>query len=192
MACAYTDNAKVKKGRGSTSTQMHPQRGPAPLHMQAFAEPDSLGVIAVDGVSELLERRAALLPLAAQLAGLPEDTLSKLEHPRSNYLVGWSRGKEILANGEPDTNKGSFYANPLVDTRWEASSPDDGAAGVSYPALQHRHPATVPPALVSLTLWQELAVTCVISRLGQQIISAMWCLGPQDYMVASASLPMHA
>lgn len=98
--------------------------------MQAFAEPDSLGVIAVDGISELLESRAALLPLAAQLAGLPKQALSKLEHPSSNYLIGWSRGKEILANGEPDTNKGSFYANPLVDTRWEASSPSEASTGV--------------------------------------------------------------
>lgn len=84
-------------------------------------------MIAVDGVSDLLGSRAALLPLAAQLAGLPKEALEGLEHPQSNYLIGWSRGKEILANGEPDTNKGSFYANPLVDKRRTASSSDIAA-----------------------------------------------------------------
>jgi hypothetical protein len=110
--------------------------------MQAFAEPDSLGVIAVDGIPDLKESRAALLPLAAQLAALPERVLAGLEHPHSNYLIGWSRGKEILVNGEPDVNKGSFYANPLVDRRWQdpatpAADTDASAAGTTAMCLTH-------------------------------------------------------
>lgn len=107
--------------------------------LQAFAEPDSLGVIAVDGIMDLQQSRAALLPLAAQLAALPEQVLSSLEHPKSNYLIGWSRGKEILANGEPDTNKGSFYANPLVDKRWQSASStsSDTAAGDTGVTTSH-------------------------------------------------------
>lgn len=34
---------------------------------------------------------------------------------------GWSHGKEIM-NGKPDTMKGSFYANPIVD---EPNVPED-------------------------------------------------------------------
>ena len=30
-------------------------------------------------------------------------------------IVGWSCGKEYM-NGVPDTLKGSYYGNPLVDT----------------------------------------------------------------------------
>lgn len=92
----------------------------------------------MDGISGLLESRAKLLPLAAQLAGLPERALASLEHPKSNYLVGWSRGKEILANGEPDVNKGSFYANPLVDER--PTSPDtESAAERTLPSVYLYH-----------------------------------------------------
>ncbi len=29
--------------------------------------------------------------------------------------MGWSLGRESLENGLPDTNKGSYYANPLAD-----------------------------------------------------------------------------
>lgn len=82
--------------------------------IQAFAQEDSLGVIAVDNAPDLLGSRAALLPLAAELAALPKHVLDAMEHPENNYLVGWSRGTETLANGVPDVNKGSFYANPLL------------------------------------------------------------------------------
>lgn len=33
---------------------------------------------------------------------------------RLSFSFGWSHGKEIM-NGKPDTLKGSFYANPIVD-----------------------------------------------------------------------------
>lgn len=42
----------------------------------------------------------------------------------SKYSYGWSEGKEFLASGKPDTLKGSFYANPLVDDQLQPSSSD--------------------------------------------------------------------
>jgi hypothetical protein len=103
--------------------------------MQAFAEGDSLGVIAVDEVPGLLESRAALLPLAAELAALPKQVLDAMEHPENNYLIGWSRGTEILASGVPDVNKGSFYANPLLE---EANIPDNSVRADRAPGAQPR------------------------------------------------------
>lgn len=43
--------------------------------------------------------------------------------------MGWSRGREALADGRPDVHKASFYANPLAD------SPDaDAAAAARFPS----------------------------------------------------------
>jgi hypothetical protein len=39
-------------------------------------------------------------------------TTAKLENPSAKYNVGWSCGKETLADGRYDTLKGSYYANP--------------------------------------------------------------------------------
>jgi hypothetical protein len=63
--------------------------------------PDGLGLILVDGVPDLAARRAALLPLASSLAQLPDATRAQLEDPQSSYNIGWSHGKETLANGVP-------------------------------------------------------------------------------------------
>jgi hypothetical protein len=90
--------------------------------LQAFATPDALGVIAVAGVPELAKLRADLLPLATQLANLPKETLLRLTHPESKYSVGWSCGQERPREGEQDTLKGSFYANPLVDVPEDETS----------------------------------------------------------------------
>eukprot|EP00899_Mesostigma_viride_P009496 jgi/Mesvir1/18548/Mv17066-RA.1 len=81
---------------------------------QAFGE-GGLGLLTVAGVPGYLEQRAALLPLAQQLASLPEDALARLEDPESHFSFGWSCGKETLQDGRPDYFKGSFYANPTVD-----------------------------------------------------------------------------
>lgn len=45
---------------------------------------------------------------------------AKLEKPEANYAVGWSCGKETLADGRYDTLKGSYYAQPIHDTELEA------------------------------------------------------------------------
>jgi len=81
--------------------------------MQAFVIQDALGVIAVDNVPGLLPSRAALLPLAAQLAHLDQSQQQLLECPDAGFTVGWCRGRERLRGGEPDRLRGSFFADPL-------------------------------------------------------------------------------
>nr|POF22098.1 hypothetical protein CFP56_36185 [Quercus suber] len=44
---------------------------------------------------------------------------AKLEKPESSYDVGWSCGKETLADGRYDTLKGSYYARPIHDQELE-------------------------------------------------------------------------
>ncbi|RXI05922.1 hypothetical protein DVH24_017964 [Malus domestica] len=39
-----------------------------------------------------------------------------LLHLSPRYNFGWSHGKEKLESGKPDTLKGSFYANPILDS----------------------------------------------------------------------------
>lgn len=74
--------------------------------------PDSLGVIIVTGLpSGFAELRKSVLLSASDLATLPDDKLAAMEHEPSFWCQGWSRGREKLANGVPDFNKGSFYAN---------------------------------------------------------------------------------
>jgi len=46
---------------------------------------------------------------------LPQNELLALEDAPSYYSVGWSCGKEKFL-GKPDFSKGSFYANPLMDS----------------------------------------------------------------------------
>ncbi|BEJ15215.1 hypothetical protein CspHIS471_0409820 [Cutaneotrichosporon sp. HIS471] len=59
--------------------------------------------------------RTRLLNQAPILASLPSYEKRRLESPETTYSFGWSHGKEVM-NGQPDTAKGSYYANPLVDT----------------------------------------------------------------------------
>lgn len=46
-------------------------------------------------------------------------SLSTLTYSLSDLVpmisFGWSHGKEIM-NGKPDTLKGSYYANPVIDS----------------------------------------------------------------------------
>lgn len=78
---------------------------------EAFG-PTSLGILVVrDLPPRYQELRKRLLTLARDLGNLPEEELKKLECPEAKYLVGWSKGKEKLANDKPDTLKGSYYVN---------------------------------------------------------------------------------
>ena len=77
--------------------------------------PDGLGILTVRGVPALPARRARLLPLAARFARLPDAVKARYEDASSRYSFGWSCGREALRQGQPDTHKGSFYANPLRD-----------------------------------------------------------------------------
>jgi isopenicillin N synthase-like dioxygenase len=77
------------------------------------ADSSCLGILAVTGIPNFTQQRQALLPLAAQVANLPD--LAACESPESLYSTGWSHGREQLAPGKPDTAKGSYYANPLTE-----------------------------------------------------------------------------
>ena len=76
---------------------------------------NGLGLLTVKNIHGYSEKRNKLLPLAQKLALLTEAEKSELEKPLDSYSVGWSHGKEHFA-GEPDFSKGSFYANPEIDT----------------------------------------------------------------------------
>jgi hypothetical protein len=84
--------------------------------VEAAYGPDGLGLLLVNGVPGYAEARGRLLPLASRLASLPAAALEALEDPASTFNFGWSHGKETMNGGQPDTAKGSFYANPLLDT----------------------------------------------------------------------------
>ncbi|XP_070662533.1 uncharacterized protein [Malus domestica] len=73
----------------------------------------SYSELQVPGYSSL---RGNLLRLSPRLANLPEEVKKVLEDPHSRYNCGWSHGKEKLESGKPDTLKGSFYANPILDS----------------------------------------------------------------------------
>ncbi|THH11772.1 hypothetical protein EW145_g440 [Phellinidium pouzarii] len=94
----------------------------SPLTLQSSIEtafgsdPKALGIIIVkDLPSDYVTKRHRLLKLAERFASLEESTKEKYVDPTSRYSFGWSHGKEIM-NGKPDTFKGSYYANPLVDS----------------------------------------------------------------------------
>ncbi|KEP48457.1 2OG-Fe(II) oxygenase family containing protein [Rhizoctonia solani 123E] len=88
----------------------------APAIERAFgSSPDCLGILVVTDLSpEYPAKRERLLRLAAAFAALPEEAREKYSDAASRYSFGWSWGKEIM-NGKPDTLKGSYYANPVVD-----------------------------------------------------------------------------
>ncbi|KAG8774955.1 hypothetical protein FRC15_000893 [Serendipita sp. 397] len=80
------------------------------------SDPDCLGIVVVDNLPpEYMRYRERLLLLADRFAALPEETREKYADEKSHYSFGWSLGKEIM-NGKPDTLKGSYYANPTVDS----------------------------------------------------------------------------
>ncbi|KAG7193782.1 uncharacterized protein KQ657_000475 [Scheffersomyces spartinae] len=93
---------------------------------QAFG-PDSLGIIIVKHQDpHIASLRNIVLLNASKLANLPPTKLSQLECPEAFWLVGWSRGRERLKNGEYDFNKGSFYANCAfhVNPQYECPPPE--------------------------------------------------------------------
>ncbi|GMH20527.1 hypothetical protein Nepgr_022368 [Nepenthes gracilis] len=77
--------------------------------------PEGLGILSISHVPGFSSLRQNLLCLSPRLANLPEEEKKKLEDPTSRYNFGWSHGKEKLESGNPDTLKGSFYANPILD-----------------------------------------------------------------------------
>ncbi|ODQ76991.1 hypothetical protein BABINDRAFT_163893 [Babjeviella inositovora NRRL Y-12698] len=93
---------------------------------EAFG-PDSLGIIIVKDVSDGYEAlRAKVLRSSTTLANLPPSILEGLESEESKWIVGWSCGKEKLANDTPDLLKGSYYVNCAFhkDPDLEGPTPD--------------------------------------------------------------------
>ncbi|GAB7362872.1 hypothetical protein MBLNU230_g3174t1 [Neophaeotheca triangularis] len=110
---------------------------------EAFG-PDSLGIVIVSGLPEKFkELRTNLLSLSSYLANLPDHELAKVEKPETGYNVGWSCGKETLANGRYDTFKGSYYAQPIHNTALESK------ARQLYPNV---------PALTTPNVWPDPAI----------------------------------
>lgn len=97
---------------------------PASVLEEAFG-PNSLGILLVSGLSpEYAQLRQTVLDNARALANLPPAQLANLELPQTLYQTGWSRGREKLASGQPDTDKGSFYVNCNFVRRPELDGPD--------------------------------------------------------------------
>ncbi|ORX39824.1 Clavaminate synthase-like protein [Kockovaella imperatae] len=83
---------------------------------QAFGSDEGcLGIILVDDLPEQFTAlREKLFRLAQVFATASEDVRESLVRPETSYSFGWSHGKEVM-NGRPDTQKGSYYANPMLD-----------------------------------------------------------------------------
>lgn len=112
----------------------------------AFGTAHSPGIVLVTGIDPPLEpARHALFAAARTLAALPDPALRALELPETDYAVGWSRGREAF-RGNFDRLKGSFYANPVVDT----------PAGTDR-ALVHRFPYAAPSLTRSYHFFQRVA-----------------------------------
>ena len=97
---------------------------------QAYGE-EGLGILTVEGIPGLTEKRSDLLPLAYRFANLPDEVKEKYTLSDAYYAFGWSRGKEKL-DGQYDYSKGSYYNNPQYDR------PVDGEELIKkYPAFIH-------------------------------------------------------
>ncbi|KAI5991547.1 Clavaminate synthase-like protein [Pisolithus albus] len=89
---------------------------------QAFgSHPEALGIILVKDLPSVYKSfRETLLNLGYKYAHLPDDVKERYTDPGSSFSFGWSHGKAhpyaLLLTGYPDTLKGSYYANPIVDT----------------------------------------------------------------------------
>lgn len=91
---------------------LNPDQGLIDSIGNAFG-PGCLGIMAVTGVPDFMEKRAKLLPLSAKIPHLPD--LQDCVSPQTHYSIGWSHGKEEIEPGKPDMAKGSFYGNPRTD-----------------------------------------------------------------------------
>ena len=81
----------------------------------AYGNSDSLGVLLITDIPHFDNDKLELMKLSKKFAELPEEIKMKYEDKESLYAFGWSHGKEKFKNGEYDTKKGSFYANPIHD-----------------------------------------------------------------------------
>jgi isopenicillin N synthase-like dioxygenase len=118
------------------------------------ADSSCLGILAVTGIPNFTQQRQALLPLAAQVANLPD--LAACESPESLYSTGWSHGREQLAPGKPDTAKGSYYANPLVEDLVPALMARESESETNqneHRAAYWKEQADLHPAFYAANVW---------------------------------------
>ena len=81
----------------------------------AFGE-DGPGIILINDLrDDYQEERRNLLWASREFALLPDNKKKEFELPEVDYSTGWSCGKEMF-RGKVDFAKGSFYANPLLDS----------------------------------------------------------------------------
>eukprot|EP00013_Stygamoeba_regulata_P027737 CAMPEP_0177660916 /NCGR_PEP_ID=MMETSP0447-20121125/18342_1 /TAXON_ID=0 /ORGANISM="Stygamoeba regulata, Strain BSH-02190019" /LENGTH=372 /DNA_ID=CAMNT_0019166107 /DNA_START=122 /DNA_END=1239 /DNA_ORIENTATION=- len=93
---------------------------------------DGLGLLAVSGVPDLMEKRVRTLPMARKFAMLPDEVKEKTVHKESFYSFGWSHGKEMMKKDTPDWCKGSYYFNPEYNVPFE-----DEELVRQYPSFCH-------------------------------------------------------
>lgn len=98
-----------------TDLVSRPQTLQASIETAFGSDPACLGLIVVTDLPTVYPaKRQRLLRLAEKFSSLPDAVKEKYVDDSSKYCFGWSHGKEIM-NGKPDTLKGSYYANPIVD-----------------------------------------------------------------------------
>jgi len=81
---------------------------------------DGLGLLIVDDVPGLVEKRNKCLRIIKKFADLPDNIKQQMEHTESLYSFGWSYGKEKMKKDTPDFLKGSYYFNPESDLPYDS------------------------------------------------------------------------
>lgn len=122
----------------------------------------NLGILGVRNIPKYDENRLALLKLAKQLTSLPRESKAEMTMRNDKDIVGWRESnnnpKDML-----DYLKGSFYANPEIDS---PVNPGDWADNIwpkkSLPALE--------PAFKTLGQ-QIIHVLALVSQQIDQMIS---------------------
>ncbi|CAI9100281.1 OLC1v1037245C1 [Oldenlandia corymbosa var. corymbosa] len=116
MSCSSQPDHPVVRTVSISYTQLKDRSADLTAKIEEGFGPNGLGILSISDVPGYSTLRHNLLHLSPRLASLPEDVKRELEDPDSRYNFGWSHGKEKLESGKPDTMKGSFYANPILDT----------------------------------------------------------------------------
>ncbi|XP_077212064.1 uncharacterized protein LOC143858755 [Tasmannia lanceolata] len=122
MSCEIENTPQTIKTVTISYSELQDKGGDLSTKIESAFGPNGLGIVSVSDVPGYHVLRQNLLCLSPRLANLPEEVKKELEDPDSRYNFGWSHGKETLESGKPDMLKGSFYANPIVDTPTTASS----------------------------------------------------------------------
>mmetsp|Transcript_7875 Transcript_7875/g.16439 ORF Transcript_7875/g.16439 Transcript_7875/m.16439 type:complete len:391 (+) Transcript_7875:270-1442(+) len=123
------------------------------------SSPDCLGLIAVQGVPNFVNQRQRLLRLAHALANLPKSELETCERADTLYSVGWSHGREQMAEGRPDTSKGSYYANPWTDSLVDVLCQREPEKATYWKEQEKLHPEcyadNIWPSEVALPMFRQ-------------------------------------